>query len=219
MADSVKIFNEYSFRDLEQRKVWYTPVVSAYDRGRPLYPEALIQRAIEAAHLSPDSTILEVGCGSGIATINFAQLGCAIDAVEPNRDFCRRCSTSSCSISVGSTLSEILRGVASSTTSVWNCTSSKCLALDIIRHQICESITDVTRGWFSRFTLEPDAWAKSWSSSSLESGLSSDSARDRTRVRRSTETSWNCRRLGKTCRGFRIVFASLHRNLPLLTNL
>lgn len=89
MADSVKIFNEYSNRDLEQRKVWYTPVVEAYDRGRPRYPEALIQRAIEAAHLSPDSTILEVGCGSGIATINFAQLGCAIDAVEPNRDFCQ----------------------------------------------------------------------------------------------------------------------------------
>jgi protein-L-isoaspartate O-methyltransferase len=70
MTDSVKIFNEYSNRDLEQRKVWYTPVVEAYDRGRPRYPEALIQRAIEAAHLSPDSTILEVGCGSGIATIN-----------------------------------------------------------------------------------------------------------------------------------------------------
>ncbi len=87
MADSVKIFNEYSNRDLEQRKVWYTPVVEAYDRGRPRYPEALIQRAMEAAHLCADSTILEVGGGSGIATIHFAQLGCAIDVVEPNPAF------------------------------------------------------------------------------------------------------------------------------------
>jgi SAM-dependent methyltransferase len=36
-----------------------------------------------------DSNILEVGCGSGIATINFAQLGYAIDAVEPNPKFCQ----------------------------------------------------------------------------------------------------------------------------------
>lgn len=89
MADRVKILNEYSNRDLEQRKAWYSPVVEAYDRGRPRYPGALIQRAIEVAHLCPDSKILEVGCGSGIATINFAQLGYAISAVEPNREFCQ----------------------------------------------------------------------------------------------------------------------------------
>ncbi|WP_051035328.1 class I SAM-dependent methyltransferase [Crinalium epipsammum] len=84
---SAKIFNEYSNLDLEQRKVWYTPVVEAYDRGRPRYPEALIQRAMEAAHMTADSTILEVGGGSGIATIEFAILGCAIDVVEPNPAF------------------------------------------------------------------------------------------------------------------------------------
>lgn len=89
MADSLKLFNAYSNRDLEQRKVWYTPVVDAYDRGRPRYPEALIERSIEVAHLCPDSNILEVGCGSGIATLNFAQLGYAIDALEPNPNFCQ----------------------------------------------------------------------------------------------------------------------------------
>ncbi|MCU0547793.1 MAG: class I SAM-dependent methyltransferase [Leptolyngbya sp. Prado105] len=89
MADWVKLLNEYSNRDLEQRKVWYSPVVEAYDRGRPGYPEDLIRKSIEAAHLAPDAKILEVGCGSGTATLDFAKLGYEIDAVEPNPEFCR----------------------------------------------------------------------------------------------------------------------------------
>lgn len=89
MADWVKLLNEYSNKDLEQRKIWYSPVVEAYDRGRPSYPEMLIQRSIELANLAPDSKILEVGCGSGTATVAFAKLGYAIDAVEPNPEFCR----------------------------------------------------------------------------------------------------------------------------------
>lgn len=89
MPNWVEVLNEYSTKDLEQRKVWYSPVVEAYDRARPRYPEALIQRVIEVAQLSPESRILEVGCGSGVATVDFARLGYEIDAVEPNLEFCR----------------------------------------------------------------------------------------------------------------------------------
>jgi protein-L-isoaspartate O-methyltransferase len=89
MADWVKLLNEYSNRDLEQRKVWYSPVVEAYDRGRPHYPQELIARSVEVARLTSDSKILEVGCGSGIATVEYAKLGYTIDAVEPNPEFCR----------------------------------------------------------------------------------------------------------------------------------
>ncbi|MEP0917081.1 class I SAM-dependent methyltransferase [Leptolyngbya sp. DQ-M1] len=89
MSNWVEVLNEYSTKDLEQRKVWYSPVVEAYDRARPRYPEALIQRVVEVAQLSPESRILEVGCGSGVATVDFARLGYAIDAVEPNLEFCR----------------------------------------------------------------------------------------------------------------------------------
>ncbi|HTL89764.1 MAG TPA: class I SAM-dependent methyltransferase [Leptolyngbya sp.] len=85
----IAAINERSTKDLEQRKAWYSPVVEAYDRARPRYPKAMIQRVIEVAHLSPDSKILEVGCGSGVATIDFAPLGCAIEAIEPNVEFCR----------------------------------------------------------------------------------------------------------------------------------
>ncbi|MBW4443657.1 MAG: class I SAM-dependent methyltransferase [Plectolyngbya sp. WJT66-NPBG17] len=89
MSNWVEVLNEYSKKDLEQRKVWYSPVVEAYDRARPRYPKALIQRVVEVAQLSPGSKILEVGCGSGVATVDFARLGYAIDAVEPNLEFCR----------------------------------------------------------------------------------------------------------------------------------
>lgn len=89
MSNWVKVLNEYSTKDLEQRKVWYSPVVEAYDRARPRYPKALIQRVVEVAQLSPGSKILEVGCGPGVATVDFARLGYAIDAIEPNPEFCR----------------------------------------------------------------------------------------------------------------------------------
>lgn len=67
MSNWVTLLNEYSSKDLEQRKIWYSPVVEAYDRARPHYPQQLIERSTEVAKLAPDSKILEVGCGSAIA--------------------------------------------------------------------------------------------------------------------------------------------------------
>ena len=76
-------------KDLEQRKHWYSPAAEAYHQVRPRYPQALIDRVIEIAQLSADSTLLEVGCGSAIATPAFAALGCRMVCVEPNPDFYR----------------------------------------------------------------------------------------------------------------------------------
>lgn len=39
------------------------------------YSQELINRAVTLAQLSSDAKILEVGCGSGNATVCFAQLG------------------------------------------------------------------------------------------------------------------------------------------------
>ncbi|MBE9013995.1 class I SAM-dependent methyltransferase [Pseudanabaenaceae cyanobacterium LEGE 13415] len=89
MSNWVEVLNQYSKKDLEERKVWYSPVVEMYDRARPRYLAALIDRVVEVAQLAPQSKILEVGCGSGIATVDFARLGYSIDAVEPNLEFCR----------------------------------------------------------------------------------------------------------------------------------
>lgn len=77
----------YSNKSLEQRKNWYSPAATAYDKARPQYPRDLVDRVAELAQLSSDSKVLEVGCGPATATISFAQLGCSMICLEPNPDF------------------------------------------------------------------------------------------------------------------------------------
>lgn len=79
--------NECYGKDLEQRKHWYSPAAQAYQQVRPRYPKELVDRVVDLAQLSWDSTLLEVGCGPGIATPAFAALGCRMVCVEPNPDF------------------------------------------------------------------------------------------------------------------------------------
>lgn len=75
-------------RDVEQKRTWYSPVAEIYYNARPAYPQEHISRAIALAQLSPDASILEVGCGPGNATVAFAQFGFAMTCLEPNPDFC-----------------------------------------------------------------------------------------------------------------------------------
>lgn len=83
------LLNECYGKDLEQRKHWYSPAAEAYYQVRPRYPQTLIDRVVDIAQLSADSTLLEVGCGPAIATPAFAALGCRLVCVEPNPDFYR----------------------------------------------------------------------------------------------------------------------------------
>ncbi len=69
---------------LEQRKSWYNSVAKAYNKVRPRYPEALISRVIELTQLPPSSTILELGCGPGNATVAFARKGYDMLCIEPS---------------------------------------------------------------------------------------------------------------------------------------
>ncbi|MEB3337125.1 MAG: class I SAM-dependent methyltransferase [Leptolyngbyaceae bacterium] len=89
MQDLKQTISSYSGKDLKQRKGWYSPAAEAYNQTRPRYPQGLIDRVAEIAHLSTTSKILELGCGPGTATVAFAQLGCSILCVEPNPDFCQ----------------------------------------------------------------------------------------------------------------------------------
>jgi SAM-dependent methyltransferase len=89
MNDLKQTLTSYSSRDLEQRKNWYSPAAEAYNKARPRYPEALIQKVVEVAQLSADSKILEVGCGPATATVAFASLDCSMVCLEPNPDFFR----------------------------------------------------------------------------------------------------------------------------------
>jgi SAM-dependent methyltransferase len=52
-----------------------------YDRARPSYPTALVERVIAA---SPGRDVLDVGCGTGIAARQFQAAGCTVLGVEPD---------------------------------------------------------------------------------------------------------------------------------------
>lgn len=58
-------------------------VAQRYDRARPGYPAALFDDIIACADLAADARILEVGCGTGQATLPLARRGYAIDCIEP----------------------------------------------------------------------------------------------------------------------------------------
>jgi SAM-dependent methyltransferase len=81
--------NQYYNKDLEERKIWYSPVAEAYNKTIPNYPQELIKRVLKLAQLSSQAKILEIGCGSGKATVAFAELGFSLVCVEPNPDFCQ----------------------------------------------------------------------------------------------------------------------------------
>lgn len=72
-----------------QRKNWYSKVADAYNRVRPRYPQELICRAVELAQLSSGAAILEIGCGPGTATVEFAQLGFSMVCIEPSQEACQ----------------------------------------------------------------------------------------------------------------------------------
>ncbi|MER6829154.1 class I SAM-dependent methyltransferase [Streptosporangium sp. NPDC000563] len=52
-----------------------------YDRTRPRYPDALVERIVAAG---PGPDVLDVGCGTGIAARQFQAAGCRVLGVEPD---------------------------------------------------------------------------------------------------------------------------------------
>ena len=58
-------------------------VAETYDRCRPSYPPELVEALIERTGLPAGGRILEVGSGTGKATILFARRGYAIHCLEP----------------------------------------------------------------------------------------------------------------------------------------
>jgi SAM-dependent methyltransferase len=73
---------------MEQRFT-FDQVADVYRASRPGYPDALIDDVISYAALAPDDRILEVGCGTGLATAGFAKKGFAILATDPGADMLR----------------------------------------------------------------------------------------------------------------------------------
>ncbi len=64
------------------RRALYDQAAVRYDRARPVYPEALFNDIQSFAQLDAKARILEVGCGSGQATLSLARRGYQIDCIE-----------------------------------------------------------------------------------------------------------------------------------------
>jgi SAM-dependent methyltransferase len=68
--------------DRDRLKVTFDTIADRYHEVRPAYPEELYDELISAAGLQPDARLLEVGCGTGKATIPLAERGFAITCLE-----------------------------------------------------------------------------------------------------------------------------------------
>ena len=66
-----------------ERRLAFGEVAELYDKARPTYPEMLVDDVIALAPLDGRARALEVGAGTGKATVLFAARGVAIHALEP----------------------------------------------------------------------------------------------------------------------------------------
>jgi SAM-dependent methyltransferase len=61
----------------------FNEVPELYDRVRPGYPDELFAELAAITGMNEQSSLLEVGCGTGQATRSLAALGCSVTAIEP----------------------------------------------------------------------------------------------------------------------------------------
>ncbi len=66
----------------ETRKRAFGEVAEAYDAARPPYPKGLVDRVVAHARITSATRALEIGSGTGIATLPFAEMGCSIHCIE-----------------------------------------------------------------------------------------------------------------------------------------
>jgi SAM-dependent methyltransferase len=64
-------------------------VAEQYDAARPSYPDALFATVIEYGGLQQGDAALEIGAGTGKATMGFVTRGLAVHAIEPSAEMAR----------------------------------------------------------------------------------------------------------------------------------
>jgi 2-polyprenyl-3-methyl-5-hydroxy-6-metoxy-1,4-benzoquinol methylase len=65
-----------------QRRATFDQVALLYDQARPGYPDALFDDVIAFSHIPPGGQILEIGCGTGQATLPLARRGFSIHCID-----------------------------------------------------------------------------------------------------------------------------------------
>src|SRR5262245_39857316 len=68
----------------------FTGLAKLYAQYRPSYPEAALDYIIHRAGLNAHSVLVDVGCGTGIATRQFAERGMSVIGIEPNEEMRRQ---------------------------------------------------------------------------------------------------------------------------------
>lgn len=68
-------------RDSTER---FGQLVEDYDRYRPAYPGTVIDCLCKETGLAASDALADIGCGTGISTLPFIELGCTVFGVEPN---------------------------------------------------------------------------------------------------------------------------------------
>ncbi len=66
----------------EERRITFDTTAADYDAVRPGYPVSMYEDLLTFSRLSSSARILEIGCGSGQATLPLAQLGYRITAID-----------------------------------------------------------------------------------------------------------------------------------------
>lgn len=73
----------------EEQRFAFDAVADLYDRARPRYPKLLTDDLISLSDIAPNGRVLEVGCGTGQATLPFARRGFRMLCVEPGAALAR----------------------------------------------------------------------------------------------------------------------------------
>ncbi|HUJ33607.1 MAG TPA: class I SAM-dependent methyltransferase [Solirubrobacteraceae bacterium] len=70
----------------ERRRLSFGGVADLYHRSRPSYPEALVDGVLEFAGAGESDRAVEVGAGTGKATVLFAARGLDVVGIEPSAE-------------------------------------------------------------------------------------------------------------------------------------
>jgi ubiquinone/menaquinone biosynthesis C-methylase UbiE len=96
-----------------QPTVRFTGLAQLYSQHRPSYPAAALDFIISRCRLNQQSVLVDVGCGTGIASRQFAARGIPVIGIEPNAEMRRQAQVES--LDAGGPMPQYLEGRAEAT--------------------------------------------------------------------------------------------------------